>query len=225
MANKWYYCDEDGNKQGPFTSAELKQLARVGAVWPSTQIETGDGRTSVASKIKGLFPEPPPILATTDNMPVPVAVPLPPSTETPAKGKTVSQAVIGGVACGVLVPCLLLATFFRSHESPAPEHVDVAQVEQVDIPIAEWDIEIKNQEIEKLKIEQWKMRRELMALGQIPPDEDYIAFLHARKKSRESMVRAGLPTDGIEYEQFLDRLASIPKTARNWSFHNFSKVV
>ena len=83
MANAWYYYDEDGVKQGPFTAAELKQHARVGAVRSNTQIETGDGRTSVASKVKGLFPEPPSIFSG-DFLPVTVPPPPPiPSTAEP----------------------------------------------------------------------------------------------------------------------------------------------
>ena len=53
MAN-WYYFNENGNRVGPVTSRELKGLAANGTITPGTAIETEDGKTVLAKKIKGL---------------------------------------------------------------------------------------------------------------------------------------------------------------------------
>ena len=129
MANVWYYYDEDGVKQGPFTAAELKQHARVGAVRPNTRIETGDGRTSVASKIKGLFPEPPPILATTDDMPEPVLVRLPSFIETKNNGKIVTKSRVLLAFCIILI--LLGAGLSALFKTTPPQIHDWDEVGQV----------------------------------------------------------------------------------------------
>jgi predicted nucleic acid-binding Zn-ribbon protein len=53
MAN-WYYYDIFGQKQGPIDSSELKRLVSVGTITTETEIETEDGKKSVAGKVKGL---------------------------------------------------------------------------------------------------------------------------------------------------------------------------
>lgn len=55
----WFFYDKTGKKQGPITSAQLKSLAAVGTIVPSTRIATETGREMTADKITGLFPEPP----------------------------------------------------------------------------------------------------------------------------------------------------------------------
>ena len=52
MAN-WYYYNEDGEKI-EVTSKELKQLALQGVITPETRIETEEGKTAPARKVKGL---------------------------------------------------------------------------------------------------------------------------------------------------------------------------
>lgn len=87
----WHYYTSTNEKQGPFSSAELKQLALNGVVTPETIVETDSGKRAVAQKVKGLVfltdklePEisiesdsvqtqgPPPI-----PEPVPVPIPMP----------------------------------------------------------------------------------------------------------------------------------------------------
>ncbi|MDR1960416.1 MAG: DUF805 domain-containing protein [Planctomycetaceae bacterium] len=56
----WYYYDDDGEKQGPISPAQLKALAANGMITPETMLESEDGRTGKAGKLNGLsFPEPP----------------------------------------------------------------------------------------------------------------------------------------------------------------------
>ena len=53
----WFYYDETGEKQGPFTQRQLKNLAEQGIITPKTQVENSEGQSSLARKIKGLkFP-------------------------------------------------------------------------------------------------------------------------------------------------------------------------
>ncbi|MDR1268377.1 MAG: DUF4870 domain-containing protein [Planctomycetaceae bacterium] len=60
MAN-WYYYDNNGQKQGPITSAQLQTLVANKIVIPATKIVTEDGRETVAGSINGLFLTPPPV--------------------------------------------------------------------------------------------------------------------------------------------------------------------
>jgi DNA-directed RNA polymerase subunit RPC12/RpoP len=58
MSN-WYYYDEKGEKI-EVTGGQLKGLAREGLITPETLVETSDGKTGRAGKVKGLtFPEAP----------------------------------------------------------------------------------------------------------------------------------------------------------------------
>jgi len=65
----WFYYDDKGQKQGPITSGQLKELARQGTITTDTKVETEDGKSAPAKKIRGLtFAESAPL----------TPVPLPP---------------------------------------------------------------------------------------------------------------------------------------------------
>ena len=53
MPNFFYY-DEEGRKQGTYTTEQIQLLARNGAITPETIIEAESGNTIPAGKIKGL---------------------------------------------------------------------------------------------------------------------------------------------------------------------------
>jgi len=53
MAN-WFYYDIDGQKQGPYNGGQLKWLAKNGKITPDTVVETEEGKTAPARKVKGL---------------------------------------------------------------------------------------------------------------------------------------------------------------------------
>jgi len=53
MSN-WYYYDSNGQKQGLVTGGQLKWLAKNGKITPETMVETEDGKTAPARKVKGL---------------------------------------------------------------------------------------------------------------------------------------------------------------------------
>lgn len=69
MADQWYYSN-DGEQHGPFTPAQLKQLAASGQIAPSHLVwKEGMSDWKPARSVKGLFPEaavppPPPVSAT-----------------------------------------------------------------------------------------------------------------------------------------------------------------
>ena len=50
----WFYYDSQGQKQGPVTGGQLKGLAKAGRITPETVVETEDGKTAPARKVKGL---------------------------------------------------------------------------------------------------------------------------------------------------------------------------
>jgi len=53
MSN-WFYYDHSGQKQGPITDGQLKELAMRGTISPQTVVETEAGKSAPAGKIKGL---------------------------------------------------------------------------------------------------------------------------------------------------------------------------
>lgn len=53
MAN-YFYTDVSGNKQGPVSGSQIKEFAKTGQITPQTIVETEDGKTFSASKVRGL---------------------------------------------------------------------------------------------------------------------------------------------------------------------------
>ncbi|WP_417379452.1 GYF domain-containing protein [Gimesia sp.] len=75
MAQEWYYTKE-GERQGPITSKQLKQLAVSGEIQPTDLVWTeGKDDWKPASIVKGLFPtkpdlpKPPPVPGSTNTAP------------------------------------------------------------------------------------------------------------------------------------------------------------
>jgi hypothetical protein len=55
MANHWYFQWND-NRLGPFTTAELRELARLGRLQPTDMVwKEGIEKGALATKVKGLF--------------------------------------------------------------------------------------------------------------------------------------------------------------------------
>ena len=89
----WHYYTTTNEKQGPFSSTELKQLALNGVITPETIVENDSGKRAVAHKVKGLVfmndrmePE---ISIESDSVqaqshpPIPTAIPIPVPTPEP----------------------------------------------------------------------------------------------------------------------------------------------
>ena len=53
MASTWYYYNEQGERIG-VTGGQLKELAKTGLITPETIIETENGKSAPARKVKGL---------------------------------------------------------------------------------------------------------------------------------------------------------------------------
>jgi len=51
----WYFYDNAGQKRGPITGGQLKGVAKAGQITPETVVETEEGRTAPAKKVKGLM--------------------------------------------------------------------------------------------------------------------------------------------------------------------------
>jgi hypothetical protein len=94
----WYYYDTKGQKQGPITGGQLKGLAKTGQITPGTMVETEEGKTVPASKIKGLtFAEAAPPQASPPPPPNPFATAPPvaanPFATTPPMTKPLASVV------------------------------------------------------------------------------------------------------------------------------------
>jgi len=50
----WYYYDNDGQRQGPYSGGQIKRLAKNGKIAPETVVETEGGKSVPAEKVKGL---------------------------------------------------------------------------------------------------------------------------------------------------------------------------
>jgi len=83
---KWYYYNEQHEKI-EVTGGQLKGLAKIGKITPNTIVETEDGKTAPARRVKGLlFPE---LLTTAERTQLPavtspaVTSPIVPSEDSP----------------------------------------------------------------------------------------------------------------------------------------------
>ena len=52
----WFYYDQQGQKIGPITDPELRELIDRGLILPDTKLETDSGHTGKARQVPGLFP-------------------------------------------------------------------------------------------------------------------------------------------------------------------------
>ena len=56
MATQWFWTGNDGEKHGPVTSKELKDLALTGQLLPADWVKrSGMDKSVKASRVKGLF--------------------------------------------------------------------------------------------------------------------------------------------------------------------------
>ena len=53
----WFYYDQQGQKIGPITDSELRELIDQGLILPDTKLETDTGHSGKARQIPGLFAE------------------------------------------------------------------------------------------------------------------------------------------------------------------------
>lgn len=59
MATQWFWTRSDGEKRGPVTAQELKDLALTGQLLPADWVNKGETARAVkASRVKGLFASP-----------------------------------------------------------------------------------------------------------------------------------------------------------------------
>ena len=56
MSN-WFYYDQQGQKIGPITDSELRELIVQGLILPDTKLETDTGHSVKARQVPGLFAE------------------------------------------------------------------------------------------------------------------------------------------------------------------------
>lgn len=71
MTHQWY-VNRSGSQKGPFTSSQLKDLARNKKIFPDDMVwMEGMAEWSPASRVKGLFPPTPPPIPPTGTQPSP----------------------------------------------------------------------------------------------------------------------------------------------------------
>ena len=99
MANEWYYKTLHGDRQGPVSDMELKNLATSGALLPTDLIwKEPMTEWRPASNVRGLFPEkpqvPPPVMSSPIQSPPPPPAPnTPPITPAAAPQETFMSKV------------------------------------------------------------------------------------------------------------------------------------
>jgi WD40 repeat protein len=100
VAAEWY-IEHNGKQHGPFTGAQLKELAASARLSRTARVRRGvDGKAVVAEKVKGLFPE-----SDTNDRPVPPPLPPeePPSTNRKPKLPVRRLLLVGTGAVGILI--------------------------------------------------------------------------------------------------------------------------
>jgi hypothetical protein len=94
MVDQWYYA-RDKERLGPFSSAQLKDLADTGQIRPVDTIwKEGVERGVPAAKVKNLFTQLPASAPAPASEPPPAAQPEPPPSPGPAQGPALSDTDI-----------------------------------------------------------------------------------------------------------------------------------
>jgi hypothetical protein len=131
MATTWFYTIK-GQKQGPVTSQQLKELAQQRVLSPSDVVwKEGMSEWALASKIKGLFPEgtdaapPPPSVVTNAAIPVVVKMESPVQIATPREGVLAKIAKWTTISWSAL--CLFFVFSGLSNVSGPTDSSDAAQ--------------------------------------------------------------------------------------------------
>jgi hypothetical protein len=92
MADQWYYAQQ-GQRQGPVSAQQLKQLASSGQLKPTDQVwKQGMAEWQPASKVQGLFLLPP-VRATAVPAPLASEVLPPPVPTANMKGAVVRNVI------------------------------------------------------------------------------------------------------------------------------------
>ena len=122
----YFYTDANGQKQGPISGTTIREFAKTGQITPTTTIESEDGKTFPASKVKGLefFVTAQPTLETTNEVygtappppPSPIAAPTPfvsvprpiPVSNTGKNKSLPKPALIVGIAVATVLLLLVV---------------------------------------------------------------------------------------------------------------------
>ena len=114
----WYYYNTSGEKIAA-TSKQLKELAQQGIITPETIIETAEGKSAPAGKVKGLtFAETkqPEAEQMPNNDPSANVIPAQTMSETPKQWFAFTKTIVigGATILGVLLAVTVLAICFSS---------------------------------------------------------------------------------------------------------------
>ena len=126
----FFYFDRTGNKQGPVSAEQLKELATQGVIDANTPMETDTGHKGLAGQIPGLFATPPPVPQ--PAVPAPVHQAMPQSAIAPVAGKSKSSMWITLV--GILViACVGYAGWKTiTSSSPMDESYKLTELQTMD---------------------------------------------------------------------------------------------
>lgn len=117
MAAEWY-IEHDGKQHGPFTGAQLKELAASGRLPRTARVQRGvDGKAVVAEKVKGLFAE-----SDTKDRPVPPPPSAGPSSPSGRSKLATSRIVLVSTgAVGILIAVSVAFGLLKSGGGVQPD--------------------------------------------------------------------------------------------------------
>jgi hypothetical protein len=134
MASQWYYTQQ-GKRQGPIPTQQLKELAATGQLLP-TDLVGKDGMAALvpASRIKGLFAppvndEPPPIPSDVQPPPLPTADEPPPLPKTFLAHRGMKSPSILPLALAAVIVVALVGVGAYIYSCVGNKHVATSDIE------------------------------------------------------------------------------------------------
>lgn len=228
MSN-WYYYDSEGQKQGPCSGGQLRQLLRQGSIEPETVLENVEGKVLLAKNVKGLnfsksetteinpFTAPMPEEANpftapmpgrqTSPSPEPVSVPPSVSRVSRTKAKGLLRIVLGSV---VLISLVLLGGLIAWKAMGGRPIFQALQAGLENEILAKNSLQITGISVD------WTERKADSAAGKFTVKTTATEKLYKAVEEETALQKLGI--DGLyenEYDAAMAKYALLPETMKN----------
>lgn len=118
MSQRWYVTHDGRTRLGPYSSAQLRQMARDGSLKPDDMILLdGRGKWTRAGSTKGLYPSKQPATQPT-------------AQQKPPRGLAPMEAIAGLTLCVIL--SLLVVGIFPTNRPPRVDRPELTRLDQLD---------------------------------------------------------------------------------------------